>query len=185
MLVLTLLLLNAAPSIDESAHIELEQAEAQRAIDAKYGHKKPSELTAAETRAKIHDQAEADAQVLEKHGTNAKEWSRNALKKQRGEYAEEQRDVKALAAKRKEAATAASAQADLPPPEVKIERGEQPPTDPDTDKAEAAEIDGLDAPLTDKNRPGKAPPAISAPKKVGKTKAPPVEKKKKKKKSTE
>ena len=185
MLVLTLLLLNAAPSIGESAQIELERAEAQRAIDAKYGHKKPSELTPEQTRAKIHDQAEADAAVLEKHGTNAKAWSRNALKKQRGEYAEEQRDVKALAAKKKEAAPAATAQADLPPDKVKIERGEQPPADPDSDRAEAAEIDGLDANLTDKAHPGKAAPALAASKKVGKTKAPPMAKKKKKKKSTE
>ncbi len=181
MLVLTLLLLNAAPpTVEESARIELEQAEAQRAVDAKYGNKKPSELTPQQTRAKIRDQAVADEKVLAGHGTTAKEWSRNALKKQRGEYAEEQRDVKALAEKKKEPAPPATAQAELPAEQVLIERAGDGPAEPDADHTAAAEADAA----MNKAAPGKTPPGAMS-KKPGKSRPPPAEKKKKKKTSTD
>jgi hypothetical protein len=121
-LTLTLLLHTDAGAATKSAQIELEQAEAQSAVDAKYGNKKPGELTASETRAKVRDQAAADRQVLEKNGLTPKEWARDSLKRSRAEFAEEKVALKALELKKKADAEAA-AKPVAAVHEIQIQRG--------------------------------------------------------------
>ncbi len=85
-------------TVPQAAQIEFEQAQAQRAVDAKYGNKKPSELTSQETREKIRERTAADVKVLEQHGLEAKEWVRLQLKRDRETAAAVKSAVKALQA---------------------------------------------------------------------------------------
>ncbi len=114
--------LHAAPRIDSdtAAAIELEQREAELAVDAKYGHKKPSDLTSAERLAKIRDLREADQAVLDKHGVNTKDWARAAATKTRAEAADQKQAVSALDQTRHDAAAKPKNEE---PHEVAIQRG--------------------------------------------------------------
>lgn len=196
MLTLTLaLLLHLDPS--QHAQIEFEQEQAQREVDAKYGNKKPSELTPDETRAKIRDQAQADTKVLEKFGTTPKEWARESLQRNRTQLAEQKQGVKALEANAKAAADEAK-KPKAPQGEVQVQRGfsdespvmleEKPVTGPVgvekslppdvlDEMAMARELDGA---LGKEAKPGKPVPAAKASKK-----APAASKKKKKSKSSD
>lgn len=106
---------------ERAAAIEREQQKAQAGVTAKYGNKKPSELSQDERRQMIRDQADADRKVLEKNGVDAKTWARAQLKQDRARYAEGQQAQKALAAKEQAEAEQAKQAAD--PGEVVVQRG--------------------------------------------------------------
>ncbi len=116
------LLLRAETKAPDSARIEYEQAEAQKAVDAKYGNKKASELTHDETVAKIRDQAEAEAKVLSKYGISVKEWARESLSKNRAALADQKAGVKAVAKGEAEAAEAAKKASHEVPQEIIVQR---------------------------------------------------------------
>lgn len=115
---LALLITFSQLTVPQAAQIEVELAQAQRAVDAKYGNKKPSELTAEETREKIGEHAGADITVLEQHGLEAKEWARLQLKRDRITAAAVKAAVKALAASE----DAGSPKADAEQP-IEVQRG--------------------------------------------------------------
>lgn len=127
LLVLTITLLSQgadARPTSEQALIEFELTQAQRAVDEKYGQKKPSELTPEETLAKIRDQAHAEAQVLKAHQLTAKEWVKASLSKSRAEYAAQKNAVTALEEKAKAQAEAAKSSPLIEaPPAIPVQRG--------------------------------------------------------------
>ena len=125
---ITLLTLCLALGADEplapekSAAIEREQQKAQAEIDAKYGNKKPTELSREERSQRAKDLAEADKAVLDKNGVDPKQWARESLKKDRAEYAQNKQAVKDL--EEKEKAAEAKKKADAAgPKEVEVQRG--------------------------------------------------------------
>lgn len=108
---------------DKAAQIERDQQKAQKAVDAKYGNKKLSELSADERRQLTKDRAEADAKVLDEHGVNAKQWARESLKKDRAQYADGKERVKALVEKEKADAEAAEKAKQAGTGEVQVQKG--------------------------------------------------------------
>lgn len=123
---LSLLSLCLALGADEppsrEAVIEREQQKAQAAVNAKYGNKKPTELSPEEREQLDKDQADAHKAVLEKNGIDPKQWARDSLKRGRAEYAKIQEQVKELAAKEKAAEEKKKAEANAPQ-EIQVQRG--------------------------------------------------------------
>lgn len=125
---ITLLTLCLALGADEplapekSAVIEREQQKAQAEVDAKYGNKKPTELSREERSQRAKDLAEADKAVLDKNGIDPKQWARESLKKDRAEYAQNRQAVKDLEEKEKAAEAKKKADA-AAPKEVEVQRG--------------------------------------------------------------
>ena len=86
-----------------TAAIEFELAKAQAEIVAKYGHRKPSELSSDERRQMIRDQAEAERRVLERNEVSAREWARTVARKNRAEKAAIDQEAAAIAEREKAA----------------------------------------------------------------------------------
>ncbi len=112
---------------EKAAAIERDQEKAQQDVAAKYGNKKPSDLSPEERREMSHDQADADKRVLEKHNVEPKEWAssqshrsrdeREAVKQEKVKQAEKEK-ADAEAAKKKAEAGAGGADKPIP-----IQRG--------------------------------------------------------------
>lgn len=165
---------------DKAAQVERDQQKAQKAVDAKYGNKKLTELSQDERRQLTKDRAEAEAQVLDKHGLDAKQWARESLKKDRAQYAEGKERVKALLEKEKAEAEAAEKAKQAGTGEVQVQKGfsdENPvvleeqqgdkplveeglPSDVAADEAAAAEQDRLEGGAD--SEPSKPAPAPAA-----------------------
>lgn len=121
---LTLLLALGADEIPtaKAAIIARDQAKAQAEVQAKYGDKKPSELSQEERRQMVKDQTAADREVLDKHNVDPKQWAREQMKRDRADYAAAKEASKELAEKDKAAAEAAKKAANEPK-EIVIQRG--------------------------------------------------------------
>ncbi|MDP1826915.1 MAG: hypothetical protein Q8L48_26820 [Archangium sp.] len=107
---------------EKAAGIERAQQKAQAEVSAKYGNKKPTELSREERSQMDKDLAAADRAVLEKNGVDPKQWARESLKKDRAGYAQNKEMVKALADKEKAAEDAKKAAA-TGPKEIEVQRG--------------------------------------------------------------
>jgi hypothetical protein len=107
---------------EKAAKIEREEQKAQAEVSAKYGNRKPTELSREERRALDKDLADASKAVLEKNGVDPKEWARDSLKKSRDDYARTKDLVKDLEEKEKAEAAKKKAEADAPK-EVEVQRG--------------------------------------------------------------
>lgn len=107
---------------DQAAGIERQQQKAQAEVSAKYGNKKPTELSREERKALDQDLANADKKVLEKNGVDPKQWARESLKRDRTEYAETKAKVKALEEKDKALEEKKKAEANAPK-EITVQRG--------------------------------------------------------------
>lgn len=125
---ITLLTLCLALAADEpiapekSAVIEREQQKAQAEVNAKYGNKKPTELSREEQAQRAKDLADADKGVLDKNGVDPKQWARESLKKDRDAYAQGKQRVKELEEKEKAAEAKKKADAEAPK-EIEVQRG--------------------------------------------------------------
>lgn len=107
---------------EKAAGIERAQQKAQAEVSAKYGNKKPTELSREERNQMDKDLANADKAVLEKNGVDPKQWARESLKKDRAGYAQNKEMVKGLAEKEKAAEDAKKAAANGPK-EIEVQRG--------------------------------------------------------------
>lgn len=107
---------------DKAAVIERQQQKAQAEVSAKYGNKKPTELSREERKALDQDLANADKKVLEKNGVDPKQWARESLKRDRNEYAQTKAKVKELEEKDKALEEKQKAEANAPR-EITVQRG--------------------------------------------------------------
>ena len=107
-------------SLDETAQITVEQEQARAEVVKKYGSKPNSELSQAERREMTKDLAEAQQKVLDKHGVDAKSFERQALKRSRDEYAQQQATAKKL---RDDAKNPKDQPGKKAPKDVTIQRG--------------------------------------------------------------
>ena len=107
---------------EKSAGIEREQQKAQAEVNAKYGNKKPTELSRDERSQLAKDLANADKAVLDKNGVDPKQWARDSIKKDRNEYAKGKALVKGLEEKEK-ADAKKKADAANEPKEITVQRG--------------------------------------------------------------
>lgn len=101
------------------AKIQLEKQQELERIAKAHGNRKPSEMSPAERKQVIREQAEADRRVLEKHRVEAKELARFTARMSRAQRAEVEAAAKALKAKQAEEAKGAPKE----PSEVKVQRG--------------------------------------------------------------
>ncbi|MFT3707052.1 MAG: hypothetical protein QM817_05220 [Archangium sp.] len=88
-------------SPEKSAQIEIEQEKARDEVAKKYGNKSFSELSPEERKQMSKDQDEAAKAVLDKAGVDPKQWARDALKRDRNEYAQQKELVKEIKEKQK------------------------------------------------------------------------------------
>ena len=116
------LVADEATTPEKSAVIEREQQKAEAAVSAKYGNKKPTELSREERKQLDQDQANASKAVLEKNGIDPKQWARESLKRDRAEYSKTKELVKDLDEKEKAADARKKAEANAPK-EVQVQRG--------------------------------------------------------------
>ena len=107
---------------EKAAVIERDQRKAQAEVSARYGNKKPTELSRDERRELDKDLANADKAVLEKAGVDPKQWARESLKKDRAGYAQNKELVKGLEEKDKAAAEAKKKEG-AGPGEIPIQKG--------------------------------------------------------------
>jgi hypothetical protein len=96
-----------ALSLEKQAQLERDQEKAQAEVAKRYGNKKSSELTPEERKQMIKDQAAAEREVLEKNGIDPKQAAREAMKRDRADYARQKELVKELGEKEKAAKEAA------------------------------------------------------------------------------
>jgi hypothetical protein len=108
---------------EKAAAIEQAEQKAQAEVSAKYGNRKPTELSREERKALDKDLADASKQVLEKNGVDPKQWARESLKKGRDEYARNKELVKELTEKDKAKDKAKADAAKKGPQEIEIQRG--------------------------------------------------------------
>lgn len=110
---------------DKAAKVERDYAKAQAKIDEKFGNRKLSEMSQEERRELTRERANAEAEVLDRHGIDAKQWARESIRRDRGEYADMQERVKELEAKEKAAkeAEAAAKKAAAEGQEIPVQRG--------------------------------------------------------------
>ncbi len=158
---------------EKAAQIEFDERKAQAEVTARYGNKQLSELSQEERRQLTKDRAAAEAKVLDKHGVDAKQWARESIKRDRGEYAEGQARVKELIAKEKAEAEAAE-KAKQAPTEVQVQKGfsdenpvtleERPGEGPSVEKGLPGEVTADQAAAAEQDRlessapsPGTAP----------------------------
>ncbi len=116
------LVADEATTPDKAAVIERQEQKAQAEVSAKYGNKKPTELSREDRKAMDQDLANASKAVLEKNGVDPKQWARDSLKRDRSEYAKTKELVKDLEAKDKAAEEKRKADANAPK-EVEVQRG--------------------------------------------------------------
>lgn len=107
---------------EQAAGIERQQQKAQAEVAARYGNKKPTELSPDERRAMAKEQANADKAVLEKAGVDPKQWARETLKRDRASYAQNKELVKGLEEKEKAAEAKKKEEANAPK-EITVQRG--------------------------------------------------------------
>ncbi len=107
---------------EKAAVIERQEQKAQAEVSAKYGNKKPTELSREDRKAMDKDLANASKAVLEKNGVDPKQWARESLKKDRADFAKTKEIVKDLEAKDKAAEEKRKADANAPK-EVQVQRG--------------------------------------------------------------
>lgn len=105
---------------EKAAGIERLQQKAQAEVTAKYGNKKPTELSREERGQMAKDLATADKAVLEKAGVDPKQWARESLKKDREGYAKNKEMVKGLEEQEKADEAAKKAES---PKEITVQRG--------------------------------------------------------------
>ena len=105
---------------EKAAGIERQQQKAQAEVTAKYGNKKPTELSREERGQMAKDLASADKAVLEKAGVDPKQWARESLKKDREGYAKNKEMVKGLEEKEKADEAAKKVEG---PKEITVQRG--------------------------------------------------------------
>lgn len=122
------------------AKIQNETAKAQAEIDKKYGNKKNSELSADERRSMQKEKAAAEREVLEKHGTDVKSFSRASSKMGREDRAATEAATKDLEKKDAEAPAAAEPKKGGKK-EIVIEKNGKAAPGPDSDANEAAQMD--------------------------------------------
>lgn len=125
MLALALVLTLGADELtpDKAAQVQHDRDKAMADVSKKYGNKKSSELSSDERREMIRDQREADKQVLEKNGVEAKDMARyearmNLSDREATKAAKERIEQKEAADKK-----AAEAKAKAQPQEVQVQRG--------------------------------------------------------------
>lgn len=116
------LVADEATTPEKSAVIEREQQKAEAAVSAKYGNKKPTELSREERKQLDQDQANASKAVLEKNGIDPKQWARESLKRDRAEFSKTKELVKDLDEKEKAADARKKSEANAPK-EVQVQRG--------------------------------------------------------------
>jgi hypothetical protein len=109
-------------SPEKSAKIEQAEQKARAEVTAKYGNRKPTDMSAEERKSLDKDLADASKQVLEKNGVEPKAWARESLKRDRSDYAKTKELVKELNEKDKAQAEAAK-KAASEPKEIEIQRG--------------------------------------------------------------
>lgn len=107
-------------SPEKAATIAHEQQKAAAAVGAKFGNRKPTELSAEERQAYAKERAAAERQVLDQHGVTLKEWTRGQAKRSREEVTQQQAVQRQLVEKDKAAAAAA---ANAPKADVQVQRG--------------------------------------------------------------
>lgn len=110
------------PSPEKAAVIQVEQDKARAEVSAKFGNKKPTELSAQERKELEKDMDAASKAVLEKNGVDPKQYARDQLKMGRAGYAEKKELVKEIVAKEK-AAAEAKKKAENQPKEIQVQRG--------------------------------------------------------------
>lgn len=106
---------------EKAAAIEQAEQKAQAEVAAKYGNRKPTELSREERKSLDKDMADASNKVLEKNGVDPKAWARESLKKSRDGYAKNKELVKELNEKDKAAQEAAKKPSE--PKEIEVQRG--------------------------------------------------------------
>lgn len=116
------LVADEATTPEKAAVIERQEQKAQADVAAKYGNKKPTELSHEDRKEMDKDLANASKAVLEKNGVDPKQWARDSLKKDRAGFAKTKELVKDMEAKEKAAEEKRKADANAPK-EVQVQRG--------------------------------------------------------------
>ena len=119
-------------SPEQLGQIEHEQKKADAAIDKKYGNRQSSEMSQDERREMIHEKAEAEQAILDKHGVDKKEYVHATSKSSR-----EDRERSKAAEKAAEKKDAEEAQKKPEQKQIVIEHG----LPPEDGVNEAAEMD--------------------------------------------
>ena len=109
-------------SPEKSAKIEQAEQKARAEVTAKYGNRKPTDMSSEERKSLDKDLADASKQALEKNGVDPKAWARESMKRDRSDYAKTKELVKELNEKDKAQADAAK-KAAAEPKEIEIQRG--------------------------------------------------------------
>lgn len=107
---------------EKAAEIQRDQDKAMAKIDAKFGNKKPSELTPDEKREIVKARADAEKESLDKAGVSAKEWARYTGTMDRAET-KEMKDAQKAIEKREEDLAAQKKAEGNGPQEIPIQRG--------------------------------------------------------------
>jgi hypothetical protein len=100
----------SAPALAEEvppekvAEVRHKQNQAEKKIEAKYGNKKPQEMSRDEFSAMQTEKSKARAEVLDKAGVNPKDFDRSAIKQNKADRAETEARIKEL--EKKDAAEA-------------------------------------------------------------------------------
>lgn len=122
LLTATVLCADSSLTTGKAAQIERDQQKASLEVAKKFGNRKPNELSGDERREMIRAQAEADREVLDKHGVDPKTWASYSAHQSRDEYAAQKAQVKELVEKEKQDEEA-RAKAAQQPTEITIQRG--------------------------------------------------------------
>ncbi len=107
---------------EKAAVIQRDQSKAQAEVSAKYGNKKPTELSRDERKEMARDLADADKAVLDKAGVDPKQWARESIKRDRAGFEKNKELVKDLEDKDKAAAEAKKKDA-AGPKEITVQKG--------------------------------------------------------------
>lgn len=107
---------------DEAAAIAVEQRDKVAEVEKKYGGRKPFELSNDERAQYTRERAEAEQQVLDAHGVDAKQWALSQMKQSPAQAADQKAREKALVEAREKAAQAAKDEAEAERP-IPIQQG--------------------------------------------------------------
>lgn len=110
---------------EKAAQIDRDTDKALKAVDKKFGNKKPSELTSDERRQVISERAAAEREVFEKHNVDAKAYTKYTSRQSKDERAATKQAGEQLEAKEKaaEADKVTEKEAAAAPKEITIQRG--------------------------------------------------------------
>jgi hypothetical protein len=108
---------------EKAAKIDRDTDKALKAVDKKYGNRKPSELSSDERKQVIQERAAAEREVLEKHNVSPKAYTSYTARQSRDERAATKQAGAALEAKEQAAEAEKAKEAAGGPKEITIQRG--------------------------------------------------------------